>query len=98
MAKVSVVAASSQGLGEPNADTLDQTEDLPAENLPKLPCGHSTTLAEAPSIRANPTISVNVGCSPRSSIEETTPMTGELRMPSAATVAGSRRTISNHRK
>src|SRR6266550_4270853 len=73
--KVSAVAAGRKGLGQGNADVLDQAEDLRAEDLPAMPCGHSTTLAEAPSIRANPTISAGVGCSPSSSIEEITPMT-----------------------
>jgi hypothetical protein len=96
MGKGSVVASGRKGFGERNADLLDQ--DLLDQDLAAVSCGHSNTLAEAASIRANPMISVTVGCSPRSSIEETTPMTGELRIPSAATVAGSLRTMSNYRK
>ena len=62
------------------------------------PSGRSTTIADAASMNAKPMASVQVGRSPRTIIAVMTPITGEARMPSAAVDAGSRRTISNHRK
>src|SRR5690606_39198236 len=60
--------------------------------------GCSSAQADAAKISAKPMMSVVVGISPSSGMEETTPITGDARAPSEAVVAGSRRMMWNQRK
>jgi len=58
----------------------------------------STTQAEAAKISTKPTMSGPVGCSPRMTAVESTPITGALRIPSEAVIAGRLPTMRNQRK
>ena len=94
--------ADGLAAADPGRRSLEQStkaaEDALNQARGRAASGRSSTQADATNISAKPMRSAGVGRSPRISIDEITPTTGEASTPSEAVVAGSRRTMSNQRK